>query len=90
MIEITLNQLAINDINALLSTGGSSLFALGGNLETVNTLENRVFGNTSYGSFTRALSVEYGNISTVPIPAAAWLFGSGLIGMIGVAKRKKV
>lgn len=28
-------------------------------------------------------------ISQVPIPAAVWLFGSGLIGLIGVARRKK-
>jgi hypothetical protein len=26
--------------------------------------------------------------STVPVPAAAWLFGSGLLGLIGVARRK--
>lgn len=25
----------------------------------------------------------------VPIPAAVWLFGSGLIGLVGVARRKK-
>ncbi len=25
----------------------------------------------------------------VPVPAAVWLFGSGLIGLIGVAKRKR-
>ena len=29
------------------------------------------------------------NSTVVPIPAAAWLFGSGLIGMIGIARRKK-
>ena len=28
-------------------------------------------------------------ISAVPVPAAVWLFGSGLIGLIGVARRKK-
>jgi len=28
-------------------------------------------------------------VSTVPVPAAAWLFGSGLIGLIGLARRKK-
>jgi hypothetical protein len=28
-------------------------------------------------------------ISPVPVPAAVWLFGSGLIGLIGVAHRKK-
>ena len=27
-------------------------------------------------------------VSAVPVPAAAWLFGSGLIGLIGVARRK--
>jgi hypothetical protein len=27
--------------------------------------------------------------TTVPVPAAAWLFGSGLLGLIGVARRKK-
>jgi len=29
-------------------------------------------------------------ISAVPIPAAVWLFGSGLLGLIGVSRRKKV
>jgi len=28
-------------------------------------------------------------VSAVPIPPAVWLFGSGLIGLIGVARRKK-
>lgn len=28
-------------------------------------------------------------IEAIPVPAAAWLFGSGLIGLIGVARRKK-
>ena len=37
------------------------------------------------GATTSHLSV-YG---VVPIPAAVWLFGSGLIGLIGIARRKK-
>ncbi|MDT8282598.1 MAG: VPLPA-CTERM sorting domain-containing protein, partial [Gammaproteobacteria bacterium] len=28
------------------------------------------------------------SVSAVPIPAAAWLFGSGLLGLVGVARRK--
>jgi len=28
-------------------------------------------------------------LTTVPVPAAVWLFGSGLLGLIGVARRKK-
>ncbi len=27
-------------------------------------------------------------VTSVPVPAAAWLFGSGLIGLLGVARRK--
>ena len=29
------------------------------------------------------------DISAVPVPAAVWLFGSGLIGLISIASRKK-
>ena len=29
------------------------------------------------------------SVASVPIPGAVWLFGSGLIGLIGVARRKK-
>ena len=28
-------------------------------------------------------------LETVPIPATVWLFGSGLLGLIGIARRKK-
>jgi hypothetical protein len=30
------------------------------------------------------------DVSTVPVPAAAWLFGSGLLGLVGVARRRRV
>ena len=30
-----------------------------------------------------------GNVSAVPVPAAVWLFGSGIVGLIGAARRKK-
>lgn len=38
-----------------------------------------------------ALGCFSGNCATaeVPVPAAVWLFGSGLIGLVGVARRKK-
>ena len=29
-------------------------------------------------------------VGAVPVPAAVWLFGSGLLGLIGVARRRKV
>lgn len=30
------------------------------------------------------------SITVVPLPAAIWLFGSGVLGLIGIARRKKV
>ncbi|MHB8741628.1 MAG: VPLPA-CTERM sorting domain-containing protein [Sulfuricaulis sp.] len=36
-----------------------------------------------------AWAVHPGDVAAVPIPAAAWLFGSGLLGLIGVARRQK-
>jgi hypothetical protein len=50
-------------------------------------------GRLSDGSYTdvafgQVLSV-YNPPSAVPVPAAVWLFGSGLLGLIGVARRKK-
>ena len=38
-----------------------------------------------------AWAVRPGDVaaSTVPVPAAVWLFGSGLLGLVGIARRKK-
>jgi hypothetical protein len=31
----------------------------------------------------------HGSMTVVPIPAAAWLFGSGLLGLVAMARRKR-
>lgn len=36
-----------------------------------------------------AWAVHTGDVSAVPVPAAVWLFGSGLVGLMGFATRKK-
>jgi hypothetical protein len=28
-------------------------------------------------------------VAAIPVPAAVWLFGSGLLGLVGVARRKQ-
>ena len=33
--------------------------------------------------------LDSGQTNLIPVPAAFWLFGSGLIGLIGFARRKK-
>ena len=43
----------------------------------------------SYIDYLPILTTPHADTPTVPIPASIWLFGSGLIGIIGVAKRKK-
>lgn len=40
-------------------------------------------GQTGYHDFSATLST-----SPVPVPAALWLFGSGLAGMVGLARRR--
>lgn len=46
-------------------------------------------GDTSKSTSYYAWAVHSGDVSAVPVPAAVWLFGSGLIGLIGIARRKK-
>ena len=57
------------------------------------------FENTSGGSLTVELGTntnnyshwtEYGAVSAVPVPAAIWLFGTALVGFIGMSRRRKV
>ncbi|MCG8088180.1 MAG: hypothetical protein JAY62_00360 [Candidatus Thiodiazotropha endolucinida] len=54
------------------------------------------FANTANLSFTLPDGIDFTSdsgvflsVNPVPIPAAAWLFGSGLLGFIGVSQRKR-
>ena len=49
------------------------------------TVQTGGFAGTQY--FLRLEGVV--NAAPVPVPAAVWLFGSGLLGLVGVARRKK-
>jgi hypothetical protein len=40
-------------------------------------------------SLNKSWSTKGIALTSVPIPAAAWLFGSGLVGLAGVARRRK-
>lgn len=47
-------------------------------------------GGPHFGPWTGIPDTDFAfRINAVPVPAAVWLFGSGLIGLIGVARRKK-
>ena len=64
------------------SNGGIDFFAIDGDGDGIlgNAIENEIL----YG-FSPAFNI----IGQVPIPASAWLFGSGIIGLAGLARRKK-
>jgi hypothetical protein len=59
--------------------GLSGVFGLSTNFTATKTIFNGE-------DFTRAL---FQAVTPVPIPPALWLFGSGLLGLVGIAKRKK-
>jgi len=49
-------------------------------------------GRQNYGTkggLNNIWAVKSGDVAVVPVPAAIWLFGSGLIGVVGAARRRK-
>ena len=44
---------------------------------------------SNFGGVLYSLYME-GHMSAVPIPAAVWLFGSGLLGLVGMARHKQL
>lgn len=53
---------------------------------SINGISRAELATTGY-DWVKIDNFEY--VSSVPIPAAVWLFGSGLLGLIGMARRKK-
>jgi hypothetical protein len=43
---------------------------------------------SNFGGVSYSLNLV-GTVGAVPVPAAVWLFGSGLLGLVGVARRRK-
>jgi hypothetical protein len=70
------------------TTTGTFLDPNGGMQISHSVLDGRFFG----GDVTNQQIVSGADINapppTVPIPAAAWLFGSGLVGFIAIARRR--
>ena len=78
---------AITDIDSSLASL-DGLFAIGGYLSTIDSTNPEVLFSATGGPdyLKSVLTIE---TRIVPVPAAVWLFGSGLIGLIGVARKKK-
>lgn len=53
--------------------------------QSTESILGTAFDSFAGNSFT---SFSY-EVSAVPVPAAVWLFGSGLLGLVGMARRRK-
>jgi len=94
-------SISYTDHDALLTAGDIIAYTLD---EYLQFGAGRTFSFTqeareSHGSGVQSVLLDGGisyqgtasiaSITTVPVPAAAWLFGSGLIGLIGFARHKR-
>ena len=83
--------IATSSYNVAGSTGyGTTLGQLG--LGVDDGIGGSPMDNGDFAEFSANFditSVTVTNVSAVPVPAAVWLFGSGLLGLISVARRRK-
>jgi hypothetical protein len=57
---------------------------------SIQTLRLEAFTDDASGiAYMGIDGLQLADASAVPIPAAAWLFGSGLLGLIGISRHKK-
>ncbi len=76
-------QFSLDNFNS--ATGFDVTAALGETLNFAGLADNGTF--TPYGTWTfDGTTIEF---SAIPVPAAAWLFGSALLGLAGAARRRK-
>ncbi|MES0328275.1 MAG: VPLPA-CTERM sorting domain-containing protein [Gammaproteobacteria bacterium] len=79
------------DLNTLMVEADSSAGFL--HLSGTGIISGNSYQNTSAtwsfsAESTTSYSMSVTSVTTVPVPTAVWLFGSGLIGLFGVARRK--
>lgn len=75
----------MQDLNSLISSGGS-----GFTVDTATDINDlgQIVGYGYANGVSHAFLLT--PLATVPVPAAAWLMGSGLLALISVARRKAV
>lgn len=54
------------------------------------TIANRTLFDAAAGrpAYSNVMIVAPGNVAPVPLPTAVWLFGSGVAGLVGLARRR--
>lgn len=79
----------IGDLFSILSGTGTTTFAKDGSLTCTQACVtmSALMAFTLTAQDSASFSGKVVQVSVVPVPAAAWLFGSGLIGLAGLRKR---
>jgi hypothetical protein len=78
-----------SDVDILAQANANSIL---GPLSDDQSTSGTIIFELGYGGYAQMiadLSSSGSATSVVPVPAAAWLFGSGLLGLVAVARRKK-
>jgi hypothetical protein len=91
----SLNTTGTANLSNIAYSGGNgdllALVNLGGGINTASFQFTSPATLTDlFTTSTTVTSTSFsGSITAVPVPAAVWLFGSGLLGLVGIARRKK-
>jgi hypothetical protein len=75
----------------ILNSAGTGFYGSGevhGVISLIGSYDSITFSHTTEGWHGYTVGVS-GLASPVPVPAAVWLFGSGIIGLVGLSKRSR-
>ncbi len=72
-----------------LGGGGGGPAPMAATVNSIGLTTGPFPGVKGYFDIGTGNSIHITSVTPVPVPAAVWLFGSGLLGLIGVSRRKK-
>jgi hypothetical protein len=84
--SISMGTFTFTATNGLLADGLEDLWVI----DSLGGYNSKVVFNGNEGEFVSTLITDQGaaDVAPVPVPGAVWLLGSGLIGMLGLRRRK--